>query len=105
MWSGGQKVLPPTLVVRAVEYEVLPRDMAAAVGISPAEVKEHFADEADLAVIKCVCVDGNGVKLTCVAGARRFKEMLKTGEAGNPAGMRMTRSTWPFVFRGWRQAS
>jgi hypothetical protein len=96
---------PRAIVVRAVEYEVLPRDMAATVGISPAEVKELFPDEADLAVVKCVCVDRAGEKLTCVADAERFKELLKTGQAADPAGLIVTRLTWPVVFKGWRRAS
>ena len=96
---------PGTLVVRPVEYEVLPREMAGAVGLSPADVKDHFGDEVDLAVVKCVCVDRTGQKLTCVADARHFRELLQTGEASDPAGMTLTPSTWPVVLRGWRQAS
>ena len=96
---------PATLVVRAVEYEVLPLDMAGTIGLNPIEVKEHFGDQAELAVVKCVCVDETGEKFTCVADALHFRELLATGEAGDPAGMTLTRSTWPVIFRGWLQAS
>ena len=96
---------PGTLVVRAVEYEVLPRDQAGTVGLNPAEVKEHFRDQGDLAVVKCVCVGNTGEKFTCITDARHFKGLIDTGEAADPAGMTVSPARWPVVLRGWRQAS
>ena len=91
--------------VRAIEYEILPRDLAGAVGLSPGEVKKYFGDQADLAVVKCVCLDEDGEKVTCIASAERFKELLASGEASDPQGTALTKSGWPVVFRGWVQAS
>ena len=94
---------PGALVVRAVEYEVLPRTWPC-VGLDPAEAKAHFRDQTDLAVVKCVSIGRTGEKLTCIADAPRFMEHLDTGGTTNPSGI-LAASTWPVVFRGWPQAS
>jgi hypothetical protein len=94
----------PAKLIRAIEWEVVPRDMAGSIGLTPTDVKTHFKDEDDLAVVKCVCVDDEtGEKFTCVTDAQQFKGLVESGEAGDPAGMTLSRSTWPVVFRGWLQ--
>jgi hypothetical protein len=95
----------PGTQIRAIEWEVLPRDLAETIGLTPSEVKAHFGDQSDLAVVKCVCVDEAGEKFTCVTDTQHFKGLLESGEAGDPAGMTLTRATWPVVFRGWVEAS
>ena len=90
--------------IRAIEWEVVPRDMAASIGLTPSEVKAHFGDRSELAVVKCVCVDEAGEKFTCVTDTQQFKGLIESGEAGDPAGMTLTRDRWPVVLRGWVEA-
>lgn len=94
----------PGKMIRPIEWEVVPRDMARVVGLTAVEVKEYFGDQADLAVVKCVCVDDEGEKLTCIANAQDFKELLASGEASDPQGTALTATGWPVVLRGWLQA-
>ena len=96
---------PRSLVVRAVEYEVLPRDLVASIVLDPVEVKQHFAQATDLAIVKCVCVHSNGERFTCIADAEDFQKLLETGEASDPAGVTVRRSTWPVILNGWYQAN
>ena len=96
--------MQPGKMIRPVEWETLPRDMAGVVGLTQVEVKKYFGDKADLAVVKCVCLDDDGEKLTCIANVKDFKELLASGEASDPQGTALTSSGWPVVFRGWLQA-
>ena len=85
----------PEKMIRPIEWEVVPRDMGEVVGLTAVEVKKYFGDQSDLAVVKCVCVDDEGEKLTCIANVEHFKELLERA---------LTPSGWPVVFRGWLQA-
>lgn len=91
------------MAVRAIEYEVVPRDMADGLGLSPAEVKVHFGDLKDLAVVKCV--DGYGQKLTAVGDPQDLREMLTSKREGRSDDLELARSRWPVLLRGWLQAN
>ena len=91
------------LKVRAVEYQVIACDLAEDIGLSPVDVKTHFGDGADLAVVKCADVQGR--KYTAITEATRFKKLLDSGEARQVEGMTLLQREWPIVFRGGLQAS
>ena len=95
--------MEPGLRVRAIEYQVITCDLAEVIGLSPVDVKAHFGDTLDLAVVKCA--DAQGRKYTAITEAIRFKKLLDSGEARQVEGMTLRQREWPVVFRGWLQAS
>jgi len=88
--------------VRPIEHEVIARDMVCYLGLSPADVKSHFADQAEVAVVKAV--DRYGQKLTAIGDAQRWRVLLANGEARDRDGVVLSRAHWPVLLRGWSQA-
>jgi hypothetical protein len=94
----------PGTTVRAIDYEVVSRDKAKTIGgLSVAAVEKYLGTLSKVAVLRCV--DDHGEKLTAVGDARHLKELLDSGEASDPAGMKLRRQDFPVVIRGWLQAS
>ncbi|HYA68510.1 MAG TPA: hypothetical protein VED63_07240 [Acidimicrobiales bacterium] len=85
--------------VRPVEHEVVSRDMINHLGLSPADMKGHFADQSEVAVVKAV--DRYGQKLTAVGDAQHWRELLASGEARDRDGVTLLQSHWPVLLRGW----
>lgn len=92
----------PGTTVRAIEYEILPKSQMANIGLTRAAV-ERLGNRPQVAVLRCV--DGDGEKLTAVGDADYLKDLLASGEARNPAGMKLVERGFPVVMRGWLQAS
>jgi hypothetical protein len=90
------------MTVRAIEYEILPRVELVSIGLTRAAV-ESLGTRTQVAVLRCV--DGHGEKLTAVGDADRFRCILASGEASDPAGMKLQRREFPVVVRGWPKAS
>ena len=67
----------PGKVIRAIEWEVMPRDMAGSIGLTPLDVEANFSDKDELAVVRCVCVDDAGEKFTCITDTERFKGLVR----------------------------
>ena len=100
--SGGGIVHPGT-TVRAIEYEIVPADQAANLGLISAAVGARLGSETRVAVLRCV--DSRGQKLTAVGDARHLQELLDSGEASQPTGMDLSKQAFPVVFQGWLRAS
>lgn len=99
----GMPRMGQVMSVRAIEYHLLPRDLAGGLGLSPADVKVYFGDLKDLAVVKCV--DRYGQKLTAVGNPEDLRDMLASTGEGRSDDLELARSRWPVLFRGWLQAS
>jgi hypothetical protein len=89
--------------VRAVEYEIVPRDVAESLGLAPTEVTRRLGEHPQVAVLRCV--DDVGQKMTAVGDPDHLRRLLASGQASDREGMPLMRSHWPVVLRGWRQAS
>jgi hypothetical protein len=102
---GGNELvdMTPVVKVRAIEYTTVPRDMASLLAMSPAEVKTHFHDMTDLAIVKCV--DSDGRKLTAVGDPNDLQAMLRNGRADRRDDLELARSRWPVLLQGWPEAS
>jgi len=83
-------------VVRAIEYEVVPRSEAAFIGVSPHVFVKSMTE---IAVLRCV--DDSGEKVTTVCDAQHLRHLLRSGEASEPNGMTLPRSVFPVVLPGW----
>jgi len=86
--------------VRPIEYEVMPTNEAASIGVAP-DVFVGMMDE--IGVIRCV--DDRGEKLTTVCDAKHLRRILLSGEASEPSGMRLSRQVFPVVILGWVRAN
>ncbi len=94
--------MEPGTTVRAIEYEIVPKNTMAKIGVPQAEI-ERLGPEPEVAVLRCIAPDGD--KLTALGDARRLRKLLASGEAGDPAGMRLRKREFPVVLRGWLKAS
>ena len=77
--------------------------MAGGLGLTPAEIKEHFRELVDLAVV--TCVDRHGHRLTAVGDPADLRKMLAKGGPDRRDDLELARSRWPILMRGWLQAS
>lgn len=93
----------PEITVRAIEYEVVRREEATGIGVNRDEVERNFGTVAQVAVVRCV--DRYGQKLTALGSADHLRNLLDSGEARDPAGMKLTRSGFPMLIQGWLRAS
>ena len=91
-----------TIRVRPIEHEVVPRDMVNHLGLSPVDIKSHFADQSEVAVVKAV--DRYGQKLTAVGDAQQWRQLLASGKVRERDGVTLSRAHWPVLLRGWPQA-
>lgn len=89
--------------VRPIEYEIVPRSQAASIGLGSDTVARYLSFVDEVAVLRCV--DDDGEKLTAVGYADHLRTLLRSGEASDPAGMKLLKSGFPVVVSGWRQAS
>jgi len=92
----------PGTTVRAIEYEIVSKDTMAKIGVPQSEI-ERLGPDPEVAVLRCVAPDGD--KLTAVGEVRRLRKLLASGEASDPAGMRLRKREFPVVLRGWLKAS
>lgn len=92
----------PGMTVRAIEYEIVPGAEIARTDLPEADI-ERLAHRHQVAVLRCV--NGGGEKVTALGDAGRFRELLASGEARDPAGMRLPKREFPVVVPGWLQAS
>ena len=88
-----------TVRVTAIEYEVVPRDWAPALGLSPAEVEAHFSDLIALAIVRCV--DRYGQKLTAIGDPGDLAHLLANGGGPRRNDLELARSRWPILLREW----
>jgi len=87
------------VLVRAVDYEVVPTDEVTAIGLSPQHVHERLGATAQVGVLRCV--DRRGTRLTALADAEHLRQLVKSGVAGDPDGIRLNDRGFPVVVRGW----
>lgn len=92
----------PGMTVRAVHYEIISGAQMARTELPQAEI-DFLATSDQVAVLRCV--NGGGEKLTAMGDAGRFRELLASGEAADPAGMKLLAHEFPVVVEGWLQAS
>jgi hypothetical protein len=88
--------------VRAIQYEICPRERALEIGVSAATLDRHLEDVSEIAPLRCV--NRQGEKLTAVGRADRVRELLRSGQAGDPTGMLLAPEAFPVVVYGWKQA-
>ena len=98
----AEETLNPGTTVRAIDYEIVPKSQVEKLGVSHAAAAS-LGTRNEVAVLRCV--DGDGEKLTAVGDAKRLRELLASGEAGDPAGMKLVSKEFPLVLPGWRKAS
>jgi hypothetical protein len=60
---------------------------------------EHLGDVTQVALVRCV--DTSGTKLTAFGDCDHLRRLLESGEASNPAGMVLSKQTFPVVLPGW----
>lgn len=89
--------------IRPVEYEVLPQTQVETLGLASEMVAKYLSSVGEVAVLHCV--DDRGEKLTAIGYADHLQKLLRSGEASEPAGMRLHKSGFPVVVRGWLKAS
>ena len=87
--------------VRPIEYEIMPRSDAARVEL-PDIAAQHVRAMRQVALVRCV--DEQGEKLTAIGDAEHLHELLASGEAGNPAGIKLAKQGFPVLVRGWLRA-
>jgi hypothetical protein len=95
--------MQPGTTVRAIDYEVVPRDKARTFGLSTDAIDKCLGSLTKVAVLRCV--DDTGEKITALGDSEALRELLDSGEASDPAGMKLMRRAFPVVIRGWLQAS
>lgn len=95
----GMTLQPRT--VRPIDYEIVPPGEAASLGLTPAAVR-RIGNWPQVAVLRCV--DGGGKKLTAIGNASYFRHLLRSGEASDPCGMRLSKKGFPVVLGGWHHA-
>lgn len=88
--------------VRAIEYEIVPKFQIEMIGLT-ADAVDSLGPRSQVGVLRCV--DGHGDKVTVMGDAGRLRELLASGEASDPAGMRLAEREFPVVVRGWLKAS
>jgi hypothetical protein len=81
-------------VVRAVEYELVPRSQATRIGLTP-----DINVGTDVAVLRCV--DDRGEKLTTFCDAQHMRTLVRSGQASEPGGMALSHQEFPIVLKGW----
>ncbi|HZU81217.1 MAG TPA: hypothetical protein VE991_14970 [Acidimicrobiales bacterium] len=89
------------LRVTAIEYTLVPRDMAQQLGLSPGEMKELLGDQMELAVVKCV--DPRGKKLTAVGDPVDLRLQLSAGTERRRDELELDQPKWPILLQGWPQ--
>jgi hypothetical protein len=88
-------------LVRAIEYEVVPSNRAASIGLVADKVRQEVRAMSELGVLRCV--DHQGRKLTVVGDARHVKKVVASGRASDPDGMRLSQQVFPVVMKGWKR--
>ena len=94
--------MEPGTVVRAIEYEIVPGFQIENFGLAPAAACS-LGTQGQVGVLRCV--DGQGEKVTVLVDTARLRELLESGEASDPAGMKLFDREPPVVIRGWPKAS
>jgi hypothetical protein len=99
---GGvaQTLRPGT--VRPIEYEIVSKTQLATAGPTHDAVAREMGGMSELALVRCV--DDRGAKLTAIADPVHMRRLLRSGEAGNPDGMILTKRYFPVIAHGWLRA-
>jgi hypothetical protein len=87
--------------LRPIEYEVTSREQAENTGLT-GEAAEYLGILAEVAVLRCV--DERGKKLTAIGDPEDLQELLESGKAGDPDGVKLPPGTFPIVLQGWLRA-
>jgi hypothetical protein len=72
-------------------------------GLSTDAIDKYLGTLTKVAVLRCV--SDHDEKLTALGDSQALRELLDSGVASNPAGMKLMRRAFPVVIRGWLQAS
>jgi hypothetical protein len=86
--------------VRAVEYEVLPRNLVSATtGLSAYHVERRLGWIPDVALVKCV--DDHGTRFTALGDSQSLGELVASSDSGDSREIALAANQWPVVIRGW----
>lgn len=85
--------------VRIIEYEILNRDVAIALGLVVDGSSRELAEATELALLRCV--DPDGRKLSALVYADEFLQLLRNGEAGDVEGIALSKSKSFVLKAGW----
>jgi hypothetical protein len=85
--------------VRPIEYEFVARNEAMGIGLTAGAVMSHLGLITQVGVLRCV--DERGEKLTAVCNADHLRNLLASGDASEPNGMKLPKRTFPVVIPGW----